>query len=255
MYERRSADGCSNDEKIMQEATSMLDRIKVMRVFDLAGIAEAVGEVAEIIEKEPLVCDTEVEATARLMESKEIGDSEDELEDEHSFQTKARTDEEPYSAVPRIRMIIIDTITNVVSSTVAKNQLQGQALLAALMRSLNQITSRHHICTLLTNAAVGMSPSKNPEYQHRPEDHVSIFTSNLGKPALSRSFTHFIDTALFLAVVPKTKNDAIRAYGDRESVQKWRSAAVLEVLKDRNGAREGRWAAFEIASNVKLVPC
>ena len=122
------------------------------------------------------------------------------------------------------------------------------------MRSLDHLTTRHQVCTLLINAAVGLSPSSNPTYQRGPEDNASVFTSTLGRPALGKMFAHLIDTSLFLSSIPKSKSDAERAYGGTGSSDvQWKSLNILEVLKDRHGSREGRWAAFDIVNGVELM--
>lgn len=259
MYEKRTSVLEKSKEAMVEEATSMLDRVKVMRVFDFAGVVEAISEVNELMEvRTRNLAKLRVVAIARRKE--EIGDSEDELDEDG--------DEEPQSEPHRgsvslddlqgtsgpIGMIIVDTITNVVSAMMVKSQVQGQALLASFMRSLQHLTSRYHICTILTNAAVGMNPSRNPEYQHGPREDVSIFSSTMGKPALGKTFTFLIDTSVFLSTVPKTSDDAFIAFGEGGKSSSYQKALILEVLKDRCGTREGRWAAFEIAAEVELLP-
>ena len=254
MYEKKAAANQSSEAEFMMEATKMLDRVKVMRVFDLAGVAEAVGEVRQLIDDEKISAE-QVESQSRRRS--EIGDSEDEDEEDVLVEIdapplKASLESKAKSS---IGMVIIDTITNVVSAMVTRNYNQGQGLLASTMRSLSHLTARHQLCTILTNAAVGISSSKKSDYQRRPEEHVSVFASTLGKPALGKTFTYLIDTSIFLSIVPKTNADAMAAYGEQLGPGNWRNALVIEVLKDRCGDREGRWATFDIASNVKLVPC
>ncbi len=261
MYEKRTSALGKSKEAVVEKATSMLDRVKVMRVFDFAGVVEAISEIKELMEgrvqrfeKPPVV--------AFGKRKDEIGDSEEELDEEDGeFQAEPRRESvnvsdlqniDPHSGP--IGMIIFDTITNVVSAMMAKSQVQGQALLASFMRSLHHLTSRHHICTILTNAAVGRNLSNNPEYQHGPREDVSIFSSTMGKPALGKTFTYLIDTSIFLSTVPKTSDDATIAFGGGEKATLYQKAHILEILKDRCGTREGRWAAFEIAAEVKIVP-
>lgn len=262
MYEKRTTAVENSKEAMIERATSLLDRVKVMRVFDFAGVVEAIsevneqmGEIAQKLEKPPVV--------AFEKRRDEVGDSEEELDDDQeALQAQTRQGSvnlgdlqggDTYS--DPIGMIIFDTITNVASAMMAKSQIQGQALLASFMRSLRHLTSRHHICTILTNAAVSKNSSNNPEYQHGPREDVSIFSSTRGKPALGKTFTFLIDTSIFLSTVPKTSADATVAFGDGGEARSYQKALILEVLKDRCGAREGRWAAFEIAAEVKIVPC
>ena len=251
MYEKRTSALENSKKAIVDQATSMLDRVKVMRVFDLAGVVEAISEVNERMEettqkfeKPPLV--------AVGKSSDEIGDSEEEPDEEDEALQGGDPHSDPHSGPTG--MIIFDTITNVVSAMMAKSQVQGQALLASFMRSLHHLTSRHHICTILTNAAVGRNSSNNPDYQRGPREDVSVFSSTMGKPALGKTFTFLIDTSVFLSTVPRTSDDATLAFGDGGQASSHQKALILEILKDRCGAREGRWAAFEIAADVKMVP-
>ena len=260
MYEKRTSALKNSKQTMIDKATSMLDRVKVMRVFDFAGVVEAISEVKELMEKtaqrfeKPPVVEIESRRD-------EIGDSEEEL-DEQDEKLQAEPWREGVdlgdtqgndSRSGSIGMIILDTVTNVVSAMMAKSQVQGQALLASFMRSLHHLTSRHHICTILTNAAVNRSPSSHSDYQHGPREDVSIFSSTRGKPALGKTFPFLIDASIFLSTVPKTSSDAIIAFGDGGETASYQKALILEVLKDRCGTREGRWAAFDIAAEVKIV--
>ncbi|KAL9135131.1 MAG: hypothetical protein Q9175_003684 [Cornicularia normoerica] len=260
MYEKRTSALENAKEAIIEKATSMLDRVKVMRVFDFAGGVEAISEVNELMEEVAQKFE-KLPVVAFEKGRNEIGDSEEELEEDEELQAEPGRESvvlgdfqgsDPHSGP--IGMIIFDTITNVVSAIMAKSQVQGQALLASFMRSLHHLTSRHHICTILTNAAVSRNSSKNPEYQHGPREDVSIFSSTRGKPALGKTFPFLIDTSVFLSTVPKTSDDARIAFGDGGEAPSYQKALILEVLKDRCGTREGRWAAFEIAVEVKFVP-
>ena len=245
VYEKVQPNAGEAKQSLVDEATTMLDRVKVMRVFDFAGVIEAVGELSEMRESVP-----KVPGEAPRKTRDEIGDSEEELdEDENPPAEQVSKD------AGQVGLIVIDSITNVVGSLMAKSQTQGQALLASFMRSLHFLTSRHHICTVLTNAAVGLSASTNREYKRRPEDNVSMFSSTPGKPALGKTFTYLIDTSIFMSTIPKTASDAAIAYGNRGDASSFKKAIVLEVLKDRCGSREGRWATFEILDEVKIVPC
>lgn len=245
VYEKVQPNAEEAKQGFVDEVTTMLDRVKVMRIFDFAGVIEAVGELSEMREGIPRVPGEDPRKTRD-----EIGDSEEELDEEEDPPV-----EQVSKNAGQVGLIVVDSITNVVGSLMARSQTQGQALLASFMRSLHFLTSRHHICTILTNAAVGLSDSSNREYKHRPEDNVSVFSSTLGKPALGKTFTYLIDTSIFLSAMPKTANDAAIAYGNRGDASSFKKAIVLEVLKDRSGSREGRWATFEIFDEVKIVPC
>ena len=250
MYESaHSKNGASRDE-LEGRATSMLDRVRVMRVFDFAGMVEAVGEVREMREKSLLGAETS--ASTATKRKNEVNDSEEEPDAEDDPPTKPVV-QSWKQADGIIGMIIIDTITNVASSMMSKSPVHGQALLATFMRSFRHLVNSHSICSILVNAVVGLNPSQNGDYQRRPEEHASVFSSTLGKPALGKSFTYLIDTSILVSAVPKTSEDAAIAFNTNPD-SPYAKALVFEVIKDRCGGREGRWAAFEIAAGVKLVP-
>ena len=257
MYEKRTSTLEKLKEKSIEEATAMLDRVKVMRVFDFAGVVEAISEVNESMEAMTQKADR-LPVAASEQRRDEVGDSEEEPDEDEEPQCEPQHEidhlhgNELHSSP--IGMIIIDTITNVVSAMMVQSQVQGQALLASFIRSLHHLTSRYHVCTVLTNAAVGENPSRNPAYQHGPREDVSIFSSTMGKPALGKTFTFLVDTSVFLSTVPKTSADAFIAFGSGEKALSYQKALIFEILKDRFGTREGRWAAFEIAAEVKLMP-
>jgi len=254
VYERASLDTEQSREDVVGKATSMLDCVKVMRVFDFAGVVEAVGEVGQMLAMSQQECRA-IGGAAKMARGDEIGDSEEELDanEDPPGKHSSNHNEGGDGKIGQLGMLIVDTITSVVSPVMSKSQIQGQPLLTSFMRSLHHLTSRHHLCTILINAAVGLNSSNNPDYQRRPEEHVSIFSSTLGKPALGKTFTYLVDTSIFISAVPRTNHDATIAFAD--SGETFRRALILEILKDRHGSREGRWAAFEIADGVKLVPC
>ncbi|KAL6713272.1 hypothetical protein ACLMJK_008737 [Lecanora helva] len=259
MYESNQSKEAGESDELSDQATSMLDRVKVMRVFDFAGVVEAVGEVREMIEQSYL--SAEKSEHARAARKHEIQDSEEELDDDNDDDDNEEGEpsrkaalnlQEP--AVRGIGMIIVDTIANVVNSVMSKSQVQGQALLASFMRSFQYLVARSHICAILVNAVVGVNSTKNSDYRTYADEHASVFSSTLGKPALGKSFSYTIDTSILMSVVPKTSADATIEMGDRPGLP-YEKALVIEILKDRYGAREGRWVAFQIDGGIKLVPC
>ena len=245
MYEKTQPKATDVQQGFIDQATIMLDRVKVMRVFDFAGVIEAVSELSDMRERT-----SQMTGKAPDQTRNEVDDSEEELDEDDKAPENLSFEENG-----QIGLIAIDSITNVVNSVMSRSQTQGQALLANFMRSLHFLTSRHHICTLLTNTAVGLATFSNAEYRIRPEDNASVFSSILGKPALGMTFTYLIDTSILLSTIPKTTADAAIAYGDKSCVSTFRKAVILEVLKDRCGSREGRWAAIEVVDEVKIVPC
>ncbi|KAL9117765.1 MAG: hypothetical protein Q9187_005694 [Circinaria calcarea] len=253
VYEKLSVhSGIDLMDKANQMALKMLDRVKVMRVFDFAGVVEAIGEVGEMWEK----VDMDVDRTkAAFRPGDEIPNSQDSDDSEEYDGSEDMSNRLPTATAPGIGMIVLDNIANPISSIMAKSQLQAQALLIPFLRSLYHLTAQHHLGTLLLNSAVNLTPSTNANYQRysQPEDNASIFASTLGKPALGKIYANLIDTSIFMSSIPKTKEDAEVAYGGgARDGGRWKSVFVLEVLRDRYEDREGRWAAFEVINGIGI---
>ena len=119
------------------------------------------------------------------------------------------------------------------------------------MRTLHHLAVHRHTCVVITNGAVGLHQD-NAGYRRRLDDQASIFSSTRGKPALGRHFTFLIDTSIFLSSLPRSADDADIAYGDQRSNAVFGKVGIIEVLKDRQGTREGAWSAFQISDGIHL---
>ena len=76
----------------------------------------------------------------------------------------------------------------------------------------------------------------------------------LGKPALGRSFAYLVDLSVWVSNTDATQDPRPNSHtshplrpGARDRI------GIFEVLKDRNGAREGMWAAFDIKNETTLI--
>ena len=273
MYEKLSVDvNVESLETLRVKAVDMLDRVKVMRVFDFAGVMEAIGEVGDLCKRNNH--SSGGTKAQRVQKTKEVANSEDE-EDEIviSFKTEdERAEDIEISSGGNLGMIVVDNIANLVSTAMSKNQTEGPqpllnslinlranhsssalALLTHSLRILSHLTASNSLCTLLVNGVVSNTASIKSSHHRRayhPSDNVSIFASTSGKPALGRTYAYLIDTSIFLSTMPKTQDDAEMAFGGRPG--KFINAGILEVLKDRFRGREGEWGAFEILDGVEL---
>lgn len=115
---------------LVEKATSLLDRVKVMRVFDFAGVVEAVGEIGEIWERQ--VDQVESRLVGMSQERSRIIDDSEEEEasptDDNVNKSIDVTDTRVGTHTKKsgcIDIIVVDTITNVVSSMVSGSQIQG----------------------------------------------------------------------------------------------------------------------------------
>lgn len=132
------------DEKVyLEQATRLLDRVQVMRVFDFAGVVEAMGEVGRI-------CDIRNEILQQVetyAEADHVHEEEDEAKQEgarkiveDSEGESSNLSDSPSSKkstglgilkesvevqASRMSMIVIDSIAPVVTAIILKDQIQG----------------------------------------------------------------------------------------------------------------------------------
>lgn len=153
MYEKLPHDAIVKDDDLLKEkATEMLDRVRVMRVFDFAGVVEAVAEVGENCERSVKVDEDEKKReqgersekpTQEIVDSQDEDDEDDEDDEEgdvRDVETTGNAIENAECSRPAtfedrvhsvegdtvaIGMIILDTVTNITSSLMAKSQVQG----------------------------------------------------------------------------------------------------------------------------------
>lgn len=128
-YQSTQQSSAVNDESFKKHATHLLDRVKVMRVFDFAGVIEALGEIGQIWEKQDghigNVVNTHLEEGEKV-----VHDSEEESLSAGSVEITVHDDELTKGISKahddQVRMFIVDIITNVVSAMVSRNQVQGR---------------------------------------------------------------------------------------------------------------------------------
>ena len=127
-----------------EKATLMLDRVRVMRVFDYAGAVEAIGEVSERCDEherpQGSVYQKNVYKDATL--AKEIANSQESDDEE--------TDKLNICVQPvidgGIGMVIIDNIASVMSPMLSKNQTEGPN---CPLSSLISASLSHHLTDIV----------------------------------------------------------------------------------------------------------
>ena len=107
------------------EANKILDRVKLMTVFNIEGLAEAVGEIGQALEKS-----NETRGNSRSDDGeKKIIDSEDGIEGDLS--------ERDQTSESRVGVLIVDIIANIVNPLLSKNYVQG---IRHLLHSLHEVS-------------------------------------------------------------------------------------------------------------------
>ncbi|KAH7135650.1 hypothetical protein B0J11DRAFT_518863 [Dendryphion nanum] len=175
--------------QIEDVAAKVLDRVKIMRVFDLVGLGEAIREINDGLEGvrkveqeksegngEEKPAREEVNAVKKTVEKKTvIADSEDEEDEEILFQpdptpaaseafhqqspalpepeleTSSRLDKKPSEQEGKIDFILIDQLAHVLSPLLKKDHIQANAFASTFLQTLNHLTHTHTLLTLLLN--------------------------------------------------------------------------------------------------------
>lgn len=132
MYSKQSARKQPSPD-LAHRVTSMLERVRLSRVFDFPGVAEAVAEFTTSLEENDRRDQEAFDAMERKM--KGIPDSEDEDEDSDAldFEEHAAANLKIFEDQDRNRlqrpasanMIVMDNMASVVGSMMAKSQVQG----------------------------------------------------------------------------------------------------------------------------------
>jgi hypothetical protein len=245
------------------EAVKALERVRIMKAWDLVGVVECVGEVGEGLDSGS-TGGKRVSMTGQGNVSGmrgTVGDSEDEDEMLDDVEPVSGRKSPPPASLgtakpaqaeiedqPR-HLLVIDNITYVASPLLKANHVQGQSLLATFMRSLAHLTRTHNICTILHNATTTYPTTSSSE------PTPSIFSSCTLRPALGKPFTYLLDTHLLLHRVPLTAADAKSVYAAHSAIptDSRKLVSVLEVLQDRQSDRVGHWAAFRAETDGRLT--
>ncbi|KAF2455951.1 P-loop containing nucleoside triphosphate hydrolase protein [Lineolata rhizophorae] len=282
----------ASDEELAKRAEGLLERVRIMRVFDFTGLMEAIRELKEklgepnrmVVEHGRGIGSGRTESGCNKVTRAMIPDSEDEddemlldpspeknldgLEETLSMES----DEVTKEAENLLKMIVIDNVTHVAGPTLKKNYVQGQAFLTSFLRELTYLSRENRLGVILLNTTVtprdvpsekseGTMPDQtNAARENLPNciNQHSIFTSTTSYPALGKTFPYYLDVHVLLSSLPRTTANAVNIYGSgngRISATKPAQLVnVLEVLADRWEARIGHWCSFTIEKGVELLP-
>lgn len=134
MYRRKDTSISAVDDIFNNQIDSVLDRIKLMRVFDFTGLVEAVSEIGAKWERASNYTKNGAEKEGDKR-GQVIASSEKVLEEnEHNLQTNeilppsektSSGDRDNVSRTKSANMIVIDTIVNVVEVVMSQSRIQG----------------------------------------------------------------------------------------------------------------------------------
>lgn len=270
-------------------ATTVLDRIKIIRVFDIQGAVEAVAEVRDELEAGNMSNESRGVSTAYpaiIRDSQADEDEKDMLLDMDAVSPSTSSSgvdlpsgegktnafarkEAPNAFGQGSKLLVIDDLTSLIAPALRADYVEGQALLSTILRSLRHLHTTHGASTILLNAITGLRRNPHPTNNEiHPERTVletsrSVFASTQIKPSLGPALDQELDAHLLLHTVPATAEDAkadmvasrIEGRGLRDEqarsqvLSSVRRVHVVEVLLDRQGPRTGRIGFFGVEDN------
>lgn len=242
----------------------MLDRVKVMRAFDLTGVVEAVSEirVGQIASSNPMA--QQSAADVHSEDNEEETTPQQPLERDSSHTAK----DLPTSANIKVDvgLVIFQGFDRIASPLIKRDYVQGHAFTTSLLRSISHLARSINACTVLTNSASAprsslSKPNRQGQGEQsagtlKPVSHPSIFSSCHLTPLHHKLLDTHVDLHLMLSKLPRSGVDAQICYNSDvgQGSTRYKSANVVEVLLDKAGTKTGRWFAFDITSQETLKP-
>ncbi|THV66290.1 hypothetical protein D6D28_08473, partial [Aureobasidium pullulans] len=202
-------------------ATSTLDRVKIMRVFDFEGVVEGLNELIDDLE-------------GRNVPKNTIGDSQEEAEDEMlDVGSEEKVEEEKKE---QAGMVLINNLSQVLGLHLKNNYAQGQATLTTLVRRLRNTAKEHNLCIILLSWSVTYGSD---------QERVSIFESIKARPGLGKSLGYLVDTQLLIDAIPRTAKGK-GAASDMVN--------VIEVIYSGGNHQAGKFGVFDITVDGEIKP-
>ncbi|THZ22307.1 hypothetical protein D6C91_04074 [Aureobasidium pullulans] len=210
-----------NHEANVKLATSTLDRVKIMRVFDFEGVVEGLNELIDDLE-------------GRNVPKNTIGDSQEEAEDEMlDVGSEEKVEEEKKE---QAGMVLINNLSQVLGLLLKNNYAQGQATLTTLVRRLRNTAKEHNLCIVLLSWSVTYGSD---------QERVSIFESIKARPGLGKSLGYLVDTQLLIDAIPRTAKGK-GAASDMVN--------VIEVIYSGGNHQAGKFGVFDITVDGEINP-
>ncbi|KAH0018747.1 hypothetical protein KCU78_g7043, partial [Aureobasidium melanogenum] len=212
----------TNHEENIKQATSILDRVKIMRVFDLEGVVEGLNELVDELEGKNIPKNT-------------IRDSQEEEEEEMILpeEEKEIKQEKKEQQEPAAGLILINNLSQVLGLLLKNNYAQGQATLATLVRRLRNMAQAHNLCVILLSWSVSYGSD---------QEHVSIFEAVKARPGLGKSLGYLVDTQILIDAIPRKA----KSKGNGDLVN------VIEVIYSRGSHQAGKFGVFNVTADGEI---
>jgi RAD51-like protein 3 len=134
---------------------------------------------------------------------------------------------------PRIRFVVIDTITPLLSPLLNAISAQGHAIMASFMQQLRSLAQTFSLVVFVINDNTFCNPS-NPD---------SAFLTTNRKPALGPSFPFLSDSTLWLS---KYSDNIANVSGTDKF-----TTHIAEVFRSKS-ERSRTWCTFKIQNGIML---
>ncbi|KAG9671598.1 hypothetical protein KCU95_g17132, partial [Aureobasidium melanogenum] len=211
----------TNHEENIKQATSILDRVKIMRVFDFEGVVEGLNELIDELEGNNIPKNT-------------IRDSQEEEEvEEMILPEEEAKQEKKQKQEPKAGLILVNNLSQVLGLLLKNNYAQGQATLATLVRRLRNMAQAHNLCVILLSWSVSYGSD---------QERVSIFEAIKARPGLGKSLGYLVDTQILIDAIPRKA----KSKGNGDLVN------VIEVIYSRGSHQTGKFGVFDVTSDGEI---
>ncbi|KAH0285231.1 hypothetical protein M436DRAFT_39847 [Aureobasidium namibiae CBS 147.97] len=213
----------TNHEDNIKTATSILDRVNIMRVFDFEGVVEGLNELIDSIERKQIPKNT-------IRDSQEEAEEEEVLilPEEEARQEKEKQQEEK----PAAGMVLINNLSQVLGLLLKDNYARGQATMTSLIQRLRNMAQEHNLCVVLLSWSVSYGSD---------QERVSIFESVKARPGLGKSLGYLVDTQLLIDAIPRK---ARSKSGD--------TVNVIEVIHSGGNHQAGKFGVFDVTADAEI---
>ncbi|KAI4720009.1 hypothetical protein E4T48_03830 [Aureobasidium sp. EXF-10727] len=214
----------SNHEENIKTATSILDRVNIMRVFDFEGVVEGLNELIDNLTSKTIPKNTIRDSQEEEVEDMVLGQG----RQEHKNEGGKVAEEEQHG------MVLINNLSQVLGLLLKNNYAQGQATLTTLIKRLKTMAQNHNLCVILLSWSVSYGSDA---------ERVSIFEAIKARPGLGKPLGYLVDTQILVDVMAKTA----RPKGNAELVN------VIEVIHSRGSHQAGRFGVFDVTADGEIA--
>ncbi|KAH0384443.1 hypothetical protein KCU92_g4405, partial [Aureobasidium melanogenum] len=212
----------TNHEENIKQATSILDRVRIMRVFDFEGVVEGLNELIDELEGNNIPKNTIRDSQEEEAEEEMILPEEEEIKREKKEKQESTAG-----------LVLINNLSQVLGLLLKNNYAQGQATLATMVRRLRNIAQAHNLCVILLSWSVSYGSD---------QERVSIFETIKARPGLGKSLGYLVDTQILVDAIPRKA----KSQGNGDLVN------VIEVIYSGGSHQAGKFGVFDVTADGEI---